>query len=84
VVIFISWRNLALVIAAAVTWLAAALWGWVFAGYYLRPEGGIPFVGIEGVRMVDPSLGPCVELYGVSERFADALESQRRNTALYP
>ena len=83
-VIFSSWRNLALVIAAAVTWLAAALWGWVLASYYLRPEGGVPFVGVDGVRRVDPLLGPCVELYGVSERFADAMEAQRRNTALHP
>ncbi len=52
----------------------AAGWAVLVTAAYLQPGGGVPLVGIEGLRRHDSSVGSYIELRRVHQRFADAVE----------
>lgn len=60
-------------------WFIAAGWAVLVTAAYLQPGGGVPLVGIEGLRRHDPLVGSYIELRRVHQRFADAVEAQYRN-----
>jgi hypothetical protein len=62
-------------------WLIAASWAVLVTSAYLQPGGGVPLVGIEGLRRHDPVVGSYIEFRRVHQRFAEAVEAQYRNVS---